>query len=498
MNNQKRQTDICFITLPGNWESGQIPHNYLTLMGYLEANGLKTEIIDFAPQARRFYKNTSFSFFKGNKLDDDLFFSETVEKLQEIKPKYVGISMYTTDYFLVKDFLKVLKEKVDAKIIMGNVHPSLFPEDLIYFGSPADYAVIGEGEDALLELLQKGEGHIKEIDGLCFMDGEKFYRTGPRELFDLEKLPPLPFERLDMKYYIKPKMSLIRNLVLVGAGIFSGRGCPYRCTFCSADSIYKAQGVVKRVRMQSLDKVFQNIDTLVTKYKVDAIYIMDETFSLSKDRVFDFCQRIKKYNIIWGAETRVNLINEEMLSAMKEAGCVQLDFGVESGSPEMLELTDKHITVPEIIKAFEMCDKYGIRTFANILINLPGETEKHIQETEELLKKIRPTVINVSKLKPYPATSIFDNNIGMNHVEYIDTLKKFLAGDNTVFIMHKHNLKLSKIDRRFRSYQTENWKSNFKIEFGIFLRSRNRMIYCNKFLRLIIVNSIVWMRKKLK
>ena len=105
---------------------------------------------------------------------------------------------------------------------------------------------------------------------------------------------------------------------------------------------------------------------LIEEYKADAIYIIDDTFTLSKERVYEFCEKIKPLNIIWAAQTRVNCIDEEMIKRMKEAGCVQLIFGVETGSQRMLNLTKKGTTVQQARNVFHWCKKYDMRTITKI------------------------------------------------------------------------------------------------------------------------------------
>jgi len=393
-----------------------------------------------------------------------------------------------------------IKKEIDCKIVFGNVHASLFPDDCIYQGSPVDFVVIGEGEETLAELLKMSQvgGDLKKIAGLYFLDDGKPVRTARRDLLDISNLPPLLFHKIDMEYYLRPRQILVRDLVLSGVDIFTGRGCPYFCDFCAANSIYKAQGVIKRVRYQSMDNVFVNIETLVKKYKIDGFYILDDTFTISEDRVLEFCERIKPYKIYWGADTRVNLITPKMLKAMKNSGCLQLDFGVETGSPEMLKKVSKGITVEQITDAFRMCDEVGIRTLANILINLPGEEERHVHETEELLKKIRPTVINVSILKPYPATPIFEENVQMDHVEYITALKRFLGGDLSVFKLCNHNMDLRKVSARLSGYTDKSLKGfvrDFKITLLTILKSKRRWAYIFKYFRILIVKIIAFFRR---
>lgn len=496
-----KSCDICFITLPGNWSSGQIPYYYLALSSYLESRDFKTEILDFAPQINKFYSPYGLKgLYQKRELNKNFYFNSITERLKILKPNFVGISIFTVDYFLAMELAASIKKTIDCKIVFGNVHASLFPDDCIYLGSPVDFVVTGEGEETLTELLKiyRAGGDLKNVAGLYFLDNGKPVRTQTRELLDISNLPPVIFHKIDMEYYLRPRQILIRNLVLSGVDIFTGRGCPYFCDFCAANSIYKAQGVIKRVRYQSMNNVFANIETLVKKYKIDGLYILDDTFTISEDRVLEFCERIRPLKIYWGADTRVNLITSKMLKAMKNSGCLQLDFGVETGSPEMLKKVSKGITVEQTINAFKICDEAGIRTLANILINLPGEEERHIKETKDLLKKIRPTVINVSILKPYPATPIFEENVKMGHLEYINALKKFLAGDLSIFKLCKHELDFKKISKKLAGYTNKDFRCilrDLKVTLRLILKSARRGAYLKKIFRIFVVELILVIKR---
>lgn len=149
------------------------------------------------------------------------------------------------------------------------------------------------------------------------------------------------------------------------------------------------------MRYRPVDQVIDELELLRKDYEIDSFYVLDDCFMINKERTIEFCQKMmaSNVNMIWGAETRANLVrkkDEDVLRLMKKAGLVQLDFGVESGSPAMLREIKKAITVSQTREAFGLCRNKGIRTYANIMYNLPHETEDDVKMTNQLIDEIRP------------------------------------------------------------------------------------------------------------
>jgi radical SAM superfamily enzyme YgiQ (UPF0313 family) len=156
--------------------------------------------------------------------------------------------------------------------------------------------------------------------------------------------------------------------------------------------------------------VIEELSVLQNKYHFDFFYILDDTFGIKENDIYEFCEAYRKSGLkmLWGAETRSNSIrNEEIIRTMKDAGCIQLDFGVETGSPKLLKIIRKGVTLDQTILAFSLCKANGVRTFANILLNLPEETEEDLTLTHELLAKIKPTYTSVGVTQPYPGTECY-------------------------------------------------------------------------------------------
>lgn len=212
----------------------------------------------------------------------------------------------------------------------------------------------------------------------------------------------------------------------------------------------------RAVRLRPIDDVIKELVFLKDRYAIDGFHIVDDTFNVSKKRVIEFCDKLMdaKLDLIWGRQVRANLFDEELVRIAKRANCVQFEFGVESGSQRLLDKIKKRITVEQIKFAFSTCSKYGMRTFANILVNLPTETEQDVKETEQLMEEIRATVYGFGITVPYPGTALFNKYFATKILKENYPLFSDARVDRESFRMSQHKIDLEKVldgwDRKFR------------------------------------------------
>jgi radical SAM superfamily enzyme YgiQ (UPF0313 family) len=272
-------------------------------------------------------------------------------------PKLVGISCYSTELGEVRELIKDVREVSKAKIVVGGIHATLRPQD---FTGIADEVVQGRFDN----------GHA------CY--------------------------DIDMKHYTTPNIYAIRGVLLKCGQVLSGFGCPNQCTFCVASTLRNYfKGEVKTPTGLCLE-----IAQLQQKNGINAFYIIDDLFTLNKQKVKEFCLLIKDYGLSWGCNSRVNTLDEETIKLMRQAGCIQLDFGVERGSDRALAELKKGITVEQIKKTFKLCHKYKIRSFANFLVNIPKETKQDWLDIEKLIKEIKPTITCVNVYQYYEGCAL--------------------------------------------------------------------------------------------
>jgi radical SAM superfamily enzyme YgiQ (UPF0313 family) len=440
--------DVCLVSLPtlGRAKSTIVPHWILWLGGYVEHKGHSVDVVDVKSNVNARYSEK----------EKERVFRETVEKTIASRSPLIGLSAFTEDYRDVMKLAEEIKRRSSAKVIVGGIHATVSPEDFFaHEDSPFDAAVVGDGELPLWRLIEaEREGTIpwKEINGLVFRKGTNVIRTAPqKEQPVLDDLAIHPYHKLDMNFYLQPQQFLLRSIYLSGVHIFTARGCPYDCTFCANRR--------RKVTFRPLESVIEELNFLKETYDIDGFYIHDDTFTIKRDRVVEFCEKLTDLNhrFVWGMEGRVNQFPDNVFRALKESGCIQIDFGVESGSQESLNRMKKGIKINETEEVFRRCRAEKIRTYANILINTPEETEEDVRKTVDLMENIKATTYGICVTTPYPGTEIYDRYVRppltVEEYQLYSDCKTYVSIVDPRFRMAAHSLNIedlsAKLGRRF-------------------------------------------------
>jgi len=331
---------------------------------------------------------------------------EIVDFLQEKKADIVGLSCATANFYGAVKIAELVKDKLKIPVVLGGVHASSLPEETLNNYSCIDFIIVGEGEEAMAELLRflsAGRDDFGLIKGLYSKkDGRVVAGEVRPYMEDLDSLPFPARELVNLDNY-RPQVHLDRGKR--SATMITSRGCPGRCVFCAS---FKTLGY--RFRAHSAEYVLKEIGHLVNDYGVNHIIFVDDTFTINRQRVIDICRGIKEnnYKIDWYCFARVNTVDEELLRIMKDAGCFSLLFGIESGNQQILNNIHKGITLAQARQALKLVNKIGFKSVASFIFGSPGETNETIRETIDFAKELNPTIASFNRLIPYPGTDVYD------------------------------------------------------------------------------------------
>lgn len=360
---------------------------------------------------------------------------ELCKQVFRFEPDVVGISTVSLNMDVAIKTSKLLRKKLSVlqkKIYFcaGGVHPTIMPEDAAKRLN-ADFVVIGEGETTLSSICSSIEANGGELDlnkfgNVGFFDANGKFVCGSRRVIEnLGSFPMPSYKLIDMEAYLRPP-GFIRGMIFNRpATIVSSRGCPFSCTYCSSSAMFQ-----KKTRFHSVEYVVSQLKYLKREYGIDSFFFMDETFTLDKKRVLELCTGFKEIGLPWGCGTRVELIDWEMLKAMRNSGCVQIEFGVESGSQEIRNTMRRGQTRKMIEDAFTMCKKLKIKPFAQVMVGCPGETKQQVNETINLLKTLKPAYTFVSVFTPLPSTEVFNTYKDVLGEDYISRLSDYDMADS--------------------------------------------------------------------
>lgn len=327
-----------------------------------------------------------------------------IKAIIKCKPDAVGISCTTGLHLWATETARRIKKRIDVPIIVGGPHATFYGDTIR--DSSIDIICIGEGEHPMLELAENiDSGHdITGIRNLWVKDGRGQIRKNQLRPL-IQDLDALPF--MDRELYDKygPLRVYERNPLII-----TGRGCPYSCSFCfnkPLRDMYSETGG-RYVRRRSIRNVIDEIMQVKGTYDVRRIIFMDDTFILDHEWVLRFLEAYRQdVALPFSCLVRADLINEQMVNALKKAGCFFARMGIESGNEELRnQVLQKEISTKEIVNASHLIKKYGIKLATNSILGIPGETMDTALETLQMNLDIHPDFAWCALMQPYPKTEL--------------------------------------------------------------------------------------------
>lgn len=360
--------------------SVEIPLSVIHASSFLYANGYKIKIID-----QRVDKNWEI----------------TLQNELKNKPLFVGISSMTgTQISWGLKAAKIVKESSETKIVWGGVHPSILPEETIKHPL-VDIIVKGDGERTLLNLaeaLGKKQG-LENIKGIVYKESDKIIVNPDAEVEDLNNFPEIPYDLVDIEYYLKNNGRLFSTIY--------SRGCPFGCSFCCNPLLSK-----RKWRTLSTKRITEDMERIYNKYHFKILKFNDENFFVDYNRVEEISKFINnRYE--WQVQARIDSVARFDYAELKKRGLSQIQPGIESGNDRILKLIKKQITVKDVIEHNRKLNETGIIATYNFMIGFPTETNEEIFDTVnlalQLLKENQKAEISGFYIYvPYPGCELYD------------------------------------------------------------------------------------------
>jgi len=322
------------------------------------------------------------------------------------RPDVLGYSVYTGTQQIYLDLNRQLRAQLPGVLsIFGGPHPTFFPEMIEEQG--VDGVCIGEGEYATLDLmdaLQEGRD-VTTIANWCWkMPSGDIVRNPVRPLLNNRQLDELPFVDRDLVYEAHPpsRRHTIRPFI-------TGRGCPYNCSFCfnkAYSEIYRGEG--PRTRRRSVDNVLAEIVQVRDRYGLAFVLFFDDTFILNRKWLKEFAPKYKAaVGLPWWAQVRADLVTNDRVALLEEAGCVSVSFGLEAGNDELRNaVLNRNMSKEQILEASRILRQHGIAFSTNNMVGLPRGGLAADLETLELNIACRPDYANCFIYQPYPKTEL--------------------------------------------------------------------------------------------
>jgi radical SAM superfamily enzyme YgiQ (UPF0313 family) len=317
----------------------------------------------------------------------------------------VGITAMTPTVTTALEIARLIKRAAPGKtVVMGGAHATLLPEETLRAAPEIDCIVRGEGDVTTIDLLNALEQKrpLAEVAGLSYLKDGAVVHTADRAMLpDMDSLPFAAYHRLPLARY-RPHPPHGRSMPF--AAVVTSRGCPYRCAYCSKPVFGK------KFRAQSAARVVAELAYLKERFKVREIAFYDDSFTLDKKRVHGIAEDILKagLKLAWTCETRVNLVDRELLRHMKQAGCYAVAYGIESASSEIIKTLCKDTTLEQVESAVAASREAGLQVVGYFMLGSPGETAGTIRQTIDLARRLKVDFAQFSMTMPFPGTELYE------------------------------------------------------------------------------------------
>ena len=358
-------------------------------------------------------------------LDREWADEELIAEVKRRSPDLVAFSSTTQQWLYAKRYARALKQTLAPFLVIGGIHATISPQEVM--GEDLfNVLVRGEGEYPLLELmdaLAQGRDYTG-IPNLWSRLADGSVKENPvRPPVDLAQLPWPDRELFDNEAVMRHNDRQV--------AVMASRGCPFRCTYCCNTALADlVGGNVKWARQRPLPDLLAEIEDLHRRFPdLKSLIFMDEIFTLKKTWVRDFCAEYKKrFRTPFQIFIRVEIVDQEMMQLMAEAGLYAIIVGVESGNERIRrEVLNRKMTNEQIIRVFKWADELGLETWSLNMIGVPGDSEATIRETIELVRRLKPHHSQTSIFYPFPGTPLYERCVREGYTKVDDNTSFFFS-----------------------------------------------------------------------
>lgn len=373
--------------------------------------------------------------------------------LREKRPALLGISCTTASFHDSVRMAQLAKTELpDIRIVFGGAHVSALKEKVLEFSPLIDCAVIGEGEQVMLELAQLAGGDPADVAGLVWRaaDGSLVNNGYRKEALILDDLPFPAYEKL-AGYPHAYKLPIFNYPKAPNSSCISSRGCPYSCSYCDR-SVFRST-----FRYNSAEYLYQHLKYLNGRFAIRHINFYDDQFTFHRSRVEEFCQLMinKPLGMTFNCAVRAEHVDRELLQLMKAAGCWMVSLGIESGDELLLSQHRQNANLDLLADTIRTIKACGIRTKGLLMMGLPGENEESIRRSMEYVYSLPIDDFNLAKFTPFPGSPIY---------EKIHQLGTFDEDWEKMDCMHfqfvPHGMEKERLEKLFIEFYKNHFKRN--------------------------------------
>ncbi|MCX6746767.1 MAG: radical SAM protein [Candidatus Pacearchaeota archaeon] len=395
-----------------------LPSGEMYLGAVLQRNNEEVRLIDLKTFQKEFLYET-----RGDPENEDYDYI-IKDAISKFKPDLIGFGGLISGNFLdVLKFSKVTKNSFpEIPVVMGGAHASMYPNEILTNCPSIDWLVLGEGEDTLMQLIEKIERkdyNFEDIDGFAFrQDGRVVINPKTRFIRDLDSLPFPAYDLINLKAYFEDtsKWHNPKKLKMdMEIPIISSRSCPYDCNFCSEGEI-----MGKGWRPRSPKNVIDEIEFVYDRYHQSHFGFMDDNLTISKRRIIEICNEIKRRGLNIQFETHngvsIRTLDKEILESMVSAGLTRIALPIESGSDYIRnEIMGKRLSREKIFETVKCLKKYEqVYTRAFFIMGMPEETRETLEDTYKMIQEIDVDRVHLTNIVPFPGSRVFEQALKDN------------------------------------------------------------------------------------